>query len=440
MESADRQAQNTFVKSWLRVFFSRLEQRGAVFVGLRVDSSLFRPNCEIDVLVHPGSLSAVLEEIRHVCGAFPSLRVAYWNAMPRHAATIILTWDGGKGDWEHFFLDIRCGIRKQGKLLFDGSSLRRDLTVWDPDLGLRRLTDEYEAALLLLRNTLDGRLPSSRHVEILRTRNSGDVAQATQALGWRNGNDLNAASAALPVPRVSLKRSGTLVAYAGRAMWGRIRRRTLSLNIVIYGPDGVGKSTQADLLADFFRHVGIRNVHVYHHLTGRGALPSGGSPKPATAAKRHVYRTVSRPSTVNAVVTLSYLKKLWVVLSRIRPLLRRGHVVIHDRYLLDVFQKFQKSRGFQVPWLERVLPRLTPREPFVMVLLGSPEVISARTGELSPDEVAASYELLFECLAAAGDRVDGWTTIDANRSAEDVHKEIVDHVVAVQTHRAMSIP
>lgn len=440
MDPAHRRRHNSFVTAWLGALFSGLEQRGVVYAALRVDRSLFRPNREIDVLVRPGALRAVLDEIREVLRAFPSLRVAHWNAMPGHAASIIVTWKRDDGDWEHFFLDIRCGIRKQGKVLLDGSALHRNLTLWDPDLGVRRLKDDYEAALLLLRNRLDGRSPSARHIEILRTRSGGDVTEATRALGWYAGDDAPTGSATAPVARTSLKRAATHVAYAARALWGRLRRRPLTLNVVIYGPDGAGKSTQADLLAAFFRGVGIRNVHVFHHLTGGDALRSGASPKPPGATKKRVYKAARRSSTMHAVVTLSYLKKLWMVQWRIRPLLRKGHVAIHDRYLLDVFQKFQKARGIRLPSLERVLSRLTPREPFVLVLVGSPEVISARTGELHPDEVAASYELLFACLEAAGERVGGWTTVDANRSTEEVHREIVDHVVGVQTLRATRMP
>ena len=51
-------------ETWLGALFSGLEKRGASYATLRVDTTLFRSNCELDSLVHPGSLWTVLDEIR----------------------------------------------------------------------------------------------------------------------------------------------------------------------------------------------------------------------------------------------------------------------------------------------------------------------------------------------------------------------------------------
>ncbi len=142
---------------------------------------------------------------------------------------------------------------------------------------------------------------------------------------------------------------------------------------------------------------------------------------------------------MNTIVLLSYLKKLWVVLSRLRPMLNDGHVLIHDRYLLDVFQKLYKARGIRLSRLERLLSPLTPREPFVIVLHAPPDIILGRTAEMTAKDVAASYDILFDCLSNAGRRLEGWTMVDSSQPVEKVHLEIVEHILQVQTRRAASL-
>jgi thymidylate kinase len=415
---------------WLGALFAALERRGSRYACLRMDESLLRANGELDVLVAPGSLPGYLEEMRQVCRTYPHLKPVYWRVMPSHAATIILVWRDQESGWSHYFFDVRCGIRKAGRVLADGSALTPSMTVWDEQLGARRLRDELERSLLLARNEADGRDPSPRHLRILdRTRvDSGgahsDATHGIRALSRWTGD-----------PGISdrLTRSRRTVVYGVHALLGRVGSTGSGLNVVFYGPDGVGKTTQANLLAAFFRRVGVRKVDVFHHLTGAGgSLRAQGK---AYSAKARVYQMTRGSATTSLLVTVSYLKKLLAVLFTVRPLLRKGHVVLHDRYLLDVFQKLLKSKGVRMVLPERLLPKLGLREPLVMVLYAPPEVILSRTGELSEDQVVASYDQLRACLGFAGRRVAGWTEIDATGSANDVHRRILDRVLEIQSAR-----
>ncbi len=427
------------VGTWLGALFSGLEKRGALYAALRVDTTLFRPNCELDLLVHPGSLWTVLDEIRDLYTRFSHLRIAYWSTMPGHGATVVLAWAGRRDQWEHYFFDIRCGIRKQRMVLLDGTALSDRTTTWDPALGIRRLNDDLERALLMIRNTLDHREPSPRHLRIIAERDKGDLAEAMRALGWSlvSGGE-SAVIRKRPFGRISFRFARASARYAVGALRGRVGKRTLGVNVVIYGPDGVGKSTQAELLAHVFRGIRLRRVHVYHHLVE--LTSSAHSPPPKTATvKTRIYRSARRRWTMNTIVLLSYLKKLWVVLSRLRPMLNDGHVLIHDRYLLDVFQKLYKARGIRLSRLERLLSPLTPREPFVIVLHAPPDIILGRTAEMTAKDVTASYDLLFDCLSNAGRRLEGWTMVDSSQPVEKVHLEIIEHILQVQTQRAASL-
>jgi len=421
------------VEAWLFSFFSTLERRGAVYAVLRFDATLVVPDCEIDLLVDPSSLTTVLGAIRDICVQHPHLKVLQWRLMPRHAATVTVVWRDSDQEWRYYAFDIRCGIRKRGYVLLDGGSLR-GLTVWDDQLHVRRLRDEFERALLLVRNELDGRQPSPRHMAIMTDRTTGDLSEAMRVLGWRVTD-----SDGSPIARATtgrLTRAVSSLRYSIRAIYGRARQRTVGLNVIIYGPDGVGKSTQAQLIADFFKRVRIRKVHTYHHLVENGSV---GSPMSggAQVAKARAYKRASRRSTAGAVILLSYLKKLWIVVTRLRPRMRIGHAFVHDRYLLDVFQKSFKTHGRRVYRLERFLSPLTPTEPHVIVLAASPQVVAGRTGELTTGEVTAAYDLLFDCLKYGGARFLGWLAIDANQSISETHECIVEHIVDVQTRRVL---
>ena len=77
------------------------------------------------------------------------------------------------------------------------------------------------------------------------------------------------------------------------ALRGRVEKQSLGINVVIYGPDGVGKSTQTELLAHFFRGIGMRRVLVYHHLVELTLSAHSSFPKTASA-KTRIYRSAGR--------------------------------------------------------------------------------------------------------------------------------------------------
>jgi thymidylate kinase len=216
------------------------------------------------------------------------------------------------------------------------------------------------------------------------------------------------------------------------AMSSAGRSASGGLNIVLYGPDGVGKSSAAETLARSLRDHGVPDDQVltYHAFIETADLQERAG-STGTAVKVKTYSRARRPLVRTVLLTMAFVKRLVIRGLKVRPRLRRGAIVIHDRYLLDVFLKSQKTHPEPLPLLEGLLSRFVPTTDLVFVLRADPEVVSSRTGELNPKEVQAAYELLDRCLQASSKHVD----IDANRPTAEVDASLLRHVLAEQTRR-----
>jgi len=415
-------------RPWLWRLFAKFEDRGIVYVALRINQQLLETGRELDILVHPDSLKPLLDVIAATCQEEGDLRVAYWREYPRSAATVVLASRRLDDSWEQCVLDIRSGVHKKGVLLIDGTKLTPDNRVLDEQLHLRRLPDALESALLLLRNALDERKMSPRHQAILNARASGDTGEAARRLGF----DYHALRAGKP-SRVRPANPIRLTRYRIRAAYGRTRARTAGLNIALYGPDGVGKTSQAQELASFLHNPRVRATRpiVYHAFVKAEDLVRYASSKSA-ALRRRTYLHAATHTIRKVLLVLSYLKRLAIYAVRLRRSIRKGAIIIHDRYLFDVFLKFYKAHGRRYPRLEWRLSRFVPATDLVLVLRADPEIVAMRGGELSPDAVRSAYEILDHCLEASRSIV---VNVDANRDLEMVRSELGNHVLLFQTKR-----
>jgi thymidylate kinase len=415
-------------RPWLVDLIQGLEARGSRYVALRVDDDLLATGREIDLLVHPASLTGVLREVAALTRRTPAMSVVHWREYPRHAATVLIVNIGPTGAVDSCRLDIRTAIHKHGRLLADARAIRPDDTLWDADLGIRRLTDDLETALLALRNAIDRRTPSGRHRGILERRSSAGTFETVRRLGFdpqalREGH----------VEKVGPPSPLSRVRHATRALYGRALSRSSGLHVVLYGPDGVGKSTQGERLVDYLRRVGMRRdqVEAYHAFVPVERMPERSSSR-STAVKKNAYRKARTPILQVGLLTASYLKRL-LLLGRTRiPGRRKGTISVHDRYLFDVFLKFQKSHGQTHPRLERFLARLSPSKDLVFVLRADPEVIAGRSRELNAAEIEEAYVTIDRCLAAS--RAEA-VVVDANESPDRITATLIDHLTETQDGR-----
>ncbi|MCB9891180.1 MAG: dTMP kinase [Planctomycetes bacterium] len=127
--------------------------------------------------------------------------------------------------------------------------------------------------------------------------------------------------------------------------------RTRGLFVVLDGPDGCGKSTQAQMLVERL----IDRGRVVHHLREPGGTALGecirtllleGVPDPGTArgepeTRRH--DAIAPP----AELLLFFASRAQLAEERIRPALAEGHVVVCERFVSSTFayQSVASSQG-----------------------------------------------------------------------------------------------
>lgn len=155
--------------------------------------------------------------------------------------------------------------------------------------------------------------------------------------------------------------------------------------LAFFGPDGVGKSTTADLVEHALQTKGLETRR--YHWRPR-VLPSSVRPGKITV-------DVSCPDDLRPRHWLTslflyvyfFLDFLWAYLVRFRPLLRRGVFIIYERYYYDLLFHPRRYRLQEISFLAELLSRLLPCPDLMILLSGEPSTIFARKPELPLDEI-----------------------------------------------------
>ena len=180
----------------------------------------------------------------------------------------------------------------------------------------------------------------------------------------------------------SVKRLAAFVAAEIRLTLARSGRW-----VVLVGPDGVGKTTIASLLAaetkDFFR--GVR----YHHWIPRWQVPL--SAEVPSGEARPPLRGESRGLVASLLSALRLARNVarahFAYGLRILPHLFRQRLVIGDRYLFNYALDPRSVRYHGPDWLVRWALRMAPAPDLVLCLEAPPEEIHRRKPELSVEEI-----------------------------------------------------
>lgn len=202
------------------------------------------------------------------------------------------------------------------------------------------------------------------------------------------------------------------------------------LFIVLEGPEGAGKSTQAGLLAAWLRGKGLAVVQTRE--------PGG------TAIGEQVRRILLDPANhamlAEAEALLYAAARAQHVGEVIRPALEAGQVVVCDRFVNSTLAYQGGGRGLPMESLHAVQRLATGGlAPDVRLLLDLPPELGLerrrRAGDglnrLDAAELAFHRRVwqTFHALVAGDPRT--WTVIDATRGIEIVHAEVV---AAVSSH------
>jgi dTMP kinase len=208
---------------------------------------------------------------------------------------------------------------------------------------------------------------------------------------------------------------------------------TKGLFISLEGIDGVGKSTQSDLIEAYLKALGRTVVRT---------LEPGGTELGQEI--RHLLLHRKGEVAPRAEALLYAADRAHHVATKIRPALARGEVVLTDRYL-DSSVAYQgvgrelnaeDVRSISMFAVENLMPQLT-----ILLDLDASASLARRnqTGE-EPDRLEREKVEFFEAVRQAYLRMaaaepERWIVIDANQSVDAMQAQIrvrLDEVLAKQ--------
>ena len=189
----------------------------------------------------------------------------------------------------------------------------------------------------------------------------------------------------------------------------------MSLFVVLEGADGSGKTTQAQRLAERLRAEGHEVV---------ATREPGGTPAGAAIRSIVLGEVDIDPMTEALLIAADRAEHVAKV---IRPALRRGAVVVSDRYVPSSLAYQGVARGLGVDVVERLSATATDGlEPDLVVILDvGPEVAAARR-TASPDRLERepafqeTVRRAYRDLAAS----HGWHVVDGGGPVDEVADQV----------------
>lgn len=196
--------------------------------------------------------------------------------------------------------------------------------------------------------------------------------------------------------------------------------------ISMEGPDGSGKSTQIGLLADYLREKGYEVV----------VTREPGGTKISEEVRKIILNKEHTEMDDRTEALLYAAARAQLIAEVIRPALSAGKAVISDRFVDSsaVYQGIARGLGVQTAYdinqfaIQGIMPKLT-----IHLDLPAEEGLARAKGRAALDrmelqttefhkQVAQGYRELAKLYP---DRIK---TIDATKSVEEIHKEIIKFI------------
>lgn len=152
--------------------------------------------------------------------------------------------------------------------------------------------------------------------------------------------------------------------------------------VVVVGPDGVGKTEIARALTRLY---GGPTGYFHFMPPRRGSLPAHPpdfSVPPPDKGPAQGSRFLGWLRLARNVV------RFWLTYALVvRPSVRRGALVVGDRWAYGYVGQPRAVRFYGPPWLARLAVRLLPEPDLVANLVAPPDVIRTRKQELTFEEI-----------------------------------------------------
>ncbi len=198
------------------------------------------------------------------------------------------------------------------------------------------------------------------------------------------------------------------------------------LLITFEGPDGSGKSTHIRMLAEALHTCGLQVVQTRE---------PGGCP--ISEQIRHILLDRANTDMLPMTEALLYAAaRAQHVGSVIRPALQSGQIVLCDRFLESSIAYQGYGRGLGEPLVRQINDPATqgvrPNATFFMNVPAEQSLrrlTNKRCDRLEAEDMAFHQRVFagFEAMAARED--SGFIIIDATRTKEQVHQDILTHVL-----------
>ena len=411
------------VESFLRRVFAELDHAGVEYAVMRNYRELPHRlgGSDLDILVCSPNISLLESSLWQVvldCGGC----FIGSSRSPGFMKSVVFGRAGSKGEWWGARLDISFGLAFAGcaKLI----DIRSVSAFTAHHKGISVFSDEVAHVLGVAKELLHNAEFPDRYAagaaEAFRA-NPELIERAFRPMGPKANSILRALCLG-GRGHSSLKRScgelrrAVLMHAFWKAPFSFVLRRLIhemskvrrflwppGLVLAVLGADGAGKSTVIDAIApvlDQATHGAFYRRHLRPGLLSalgrlRGARTASG---PVTDPHGSAPAGWIGSAVRLVWLWLDYVLGYWLV---VRPKIATSPaVVLFDRYAHDVALDPRRFRlGLPKPLL-RLFPRLVPSPALLICLHGDPEIVAARKGELSIEEVRRQTEALKELAAS----------------------------------------